>query len=216
MKIPFTLEQFLSVFGEYNTSIWPMQFVLYLVAIAGVVLILINKKYTDKIVCGILVLLWFWMGLVYHIVYFSSINKAAIVFGILFIIQGFLFLFIGVVKNKLKFSFETNVYGITSIIFILYALVIYPVLGYFFGHRFPESPTFGAPCPTIIFTFGLLLLVSYKVPKYLLIIPLIWSLIGFSAAINLQVKEDFGLVLAGIIGTILIFIKDNAVRNSLK
>ncbi len=216
MKIPFTIEQFLSVFGDYNTSIWPMQIVLYFVAIAGVTLIPITKKYTDKIISGILVFLWFWMGLVYHLLYFSTINKAAYVFGVLFILQSLLFLFLGVVKGKLKFEFEANSYGIIGILFIFYALIIYPILGYFFGHIYPETPTFGAPCPTIIFTFGLLLLVPLNIPKYLLIIPLVWSLIGFSAAANLLIKEDFGLVVAGIVGTILILIKNKTVKGGAK
>jgi len=134
----------------------------------------------------------------------------------LFILQSLLFFVLGVVKSKLTFKFKTNIFGITGILFILYALIVYPILGYIFGHIYPEAPTFGAPCPTIIFTFGLLLLVPVKIPKYLLIIPLIWSLIGFSAAVNLQIKEDFGLVVAGIVGTILIFVKDKNMKEGSK
>ena len=87
---------------------------------------------------------------------------------------------------------------------LLYGLVIYPVLGYFLGHRYPASPTFGAPCPTTIFTFGLLLWATSRVNWFYYMLPLIWSLIGFTAALNLGVREDIGLLVAGIAGTLLL------------
>lgn len=66
-------------------------------------------------------------------------------------------------------------------------------------------PVFGVtPCPTTIFTFGLLLWTASRVPLYIIVIPFIWSLIGVSAAINLGIIEDYGLVVAGVAGSILI------------
>jgi hypothetical protein len=87
-------------------------------------------------------------------------------------------------------------------------LLIYPVLGYFLGHVYPHSPTFGLPCPTTIFTFGLLLWADNKVPKYLLVIPLLWSLIGFLAAFQLGVLEDVMLLITGLVATTLIWYRD--------
>jgi hypothetical protein len=80
---------------------------------------------------------------------------------------------------------------------ILYALVAYPLLGVLLGHHYPATPTFGAPCPTTIFTFGVLLWCQRRVPAWLLIIPGLWALIGLSAAISLGVPEDVGLFVAG-------------------
>jgi hypothetical protein len=65
-----------------------------------------------------------------------------------------------------------------------------------------------APCPTTIFTFGILLWTIKKVPAYLLVIPFLWSIVGISAAINLRVPQDYGLVVAGFLGTILILIQN--------
>lgn len=69
-----------------------------------------------------------------------------------------------------------------------------------------------APCPTTIFTFGLLLWAATPVPAYLIIIPLIWAFIGMSAAVNLQVPQDYGLVAAGVIGTVLIVIENRKAK----
>jgi hypothetical protein len=48
---------------------------------------------------------------------------------------------------------------------------------------------------------------SEKIPWYRIIIPFLWSLIGFSAALQLSIYEDFGLVFAGLTGGFILFIK---------
>jgi hypothetical protein len=66
-------------------------------------------------------------------------------------------------------------------------------------------PVFGVtPCPVTIFTFGLLLWTERPVPRLLLVIPFLWSLVGVSAAISLDRGEDLGLVVAALLGTALL------------
>ena len=209
MRLPFSLEEFLSIFEVYNRSIWPMQIVLYLLALIAVIFAVKKTAFSNKTISGILAFLWLWTGLVYHLSYFTSINKAAYVFGVLCIVQGLIFIYTGVFRPSLSFQFQPDVKGIVGSIFILYALVIYPVLGYLLGHVYPASPTFGAPCPTTIFTFGLLLWTDKIFPKYVLAIPLLWSIVGFTAALSLTIREDIGLLIAGLLGTLLIFLRRN-------
>jgi len=38
--------------------------------------------------------------------------------------------------------------------------------------------------------------------------PLLWSLIGFGAALSLGIREDFGLLVAGALGTVLLIWRD--------
>ncbi len=208
MSLPFTVEQFMSIFEKYNIAVWPMQVILVLIALLALFLSLRKFTHSDKIISSFLGFFWLWIGIVYHIIYFTAINKAAYLFGVIYIIQGLIFIFWGGMKSRLSFKFQPNSYGIIGGIFILYALVIYPTLGYFLGHVYPKNPTFGLPCPTTIFTFGLLLWTDKIVPKYVLVIPLIWSVIGFGAALSLGVIEDYGLLIAGLLGFILIFIRD--------
>jgi hypothetical protein len=209
MNIPFSIEQFLGVFEKYNLAIWPMQIIAYILGIAALLLAIGKTKLSDRIICAVLVFFWLWMGIAYHIMYFSKINKAAFAFGVLFIIQGILFLIIGLYKTHLSFKFKLNTFSLIGSLFILYAMVIYPILGYFLGHGYPKSPGFGvAPCPTTIFTFGLLLWTDKKVAKYILVIPFIWSIIGFSAVIAFGMREDIGLLITALLGTIAIIFKD--------
>lgn len=208
MNLPFNATQFLQIFENYNNAVWPFQIILNLLALTAISLAFKKMKHRDKIISGILAFFWLWIGIVYHLVFFTTINKGAYLFGVLFIIQGVLFVFSGIVKDKLVFQFRFDANNIVGILLIFYALIIYPIIGHFFGHIYPQQPTFGLPCPTTIFTFGILLWTFKRVPKYVLIIPVLWSIIGFSAAINLGIKEDFGLLVAGLLGLILLIIRD--------
>ena len=208
MKVPFNIEQFLQVFKKYNEAVFPMQIVLMLMSITVIYLVVKPNPLSGKLISVILSFFWLWMGIVYHIIFFTAINKAAWLFGGIFIIQGIMFLYFGVFQNKFSFQFQKDNYGVTGIILILFALIIYPVAGYFLGHIYPSSATFGLPCPTTIFTFGFLLLNTNKCPLAILIIPFVWSIIGFMAAFQFGILEDTGLIAASLIALSLLIYRD--------
>jgi hypothetical protein len=107
------------------------------------------------------------------------INPATLIFGLFFILQGLFFLLTGTVMERLAFRFKLKPLPIIGGCFILYAMVVYPLLGIRFGHSYPSAPMFGvAPCPTTIFTFGMLLWSAKPVPGYLLVIPFSGLLLG--------------------------------------
>lgn len=208
MDIPFTSEQFIKVFHNYNLAVWPMQIIFYLLAILMIYLVIIKTSFSDRTINIILSFLWFWMGIIYHLWFFSAVNKAAILFGIVFVSQALLFLYFGVFLSKLTYYFRSDIYGLAGALFILYALLIYPLIGLIAGHSFPNAPTFGLPCPTTIFTLGLFLWTDKKLPLPILIIPFLWSIIGTKAALNFGIKEDFGLLISGIVVSSLILNRD--------
>lgn len=208
MSLPFNTGQFLAVFQSYNQAIWPMQVAAYIMGIAAIYLSVRKSRHSDKIICGILAVMWIWTGAAYHIAFFSSINKAAYAFGALFVIQGVLFIIYGVIKPGISFKAAPTGIQSAGCMLIVYSMLIYPFIGQLLGHGYPQSPVFGVtPCPVTIFTFGLLLWAE-KMPKQILLAPLIWSLIGSFAALSLGIREDAGLLAAGIAGTLLILIKD--------
>ncbi len=211
MQIPFTIEQFLDVFRDYNQSVFPIQFVFILLAILAVYLCFKPNTFSDKIIVMILSILWLWMGIVYHFIFFTTINKAAYLFGTMFVLQGIFLGITGVYKNYFAFHLKKDVFGITGMILILFALILYPMLGYLFGHKYPASPSFGLPCPTTIFTFGILLL-SNRVPYLVLAVPFFWSVIGFMAALNLGIREDTGLLIAGLISFPMLIYRNKLVE----
>ena len=207
--MPFTVEQFLAVFAQYNQAVWPMQAVLVLAASAAIGFAFTQS---NRIVALLLAGLWWWTGDVYHWVFFSRINRAAWLFGLLFMTQGVLFFLVGVIRKEWQFQVRWEGQSIIGGVFIVYALLLYPLLGQMLGHRYPAAPTFGAPCPMVIFTFGMLLWLEGKVKLWLLVIPVLWSLLGLSAAVSLGMREDFALPLAGLITVTLIVGRNSAAR----
>lgn len=212
-ELPFTIDQFLQVFEAYNHAIWPAQLIAYMLG-AGVLWFIIKQsQLTERYVNITLGGFWIWMGTVYHIIFFAEINPVAYIFGLIFILQGIAFIALSFARVKFSYAFRKNIYGITGLVFIFYAMIAYPLLGYLLGHTYPQSPIFGvAPCPTTIFTFGILLQAKKKIPVWLIVIPGLWSLVGFSAAYQLTIYEDMGLVVAGILGVSLLLMKNHKMK----
>lgn len=209
MKTPFTTEQFFSVFENYNHSIFPVQIILFLLGVCALIMIGSTIKQKDKFVAGFLGFLWLWIGIAYHIAFFSGINKVAYGFGVLFILQGLFISWEGVLLYNLKFEFKTSLQAYFGYFFILYGLIIYPVIGYLIEQNLSRTISIGLPCPTTILTFGFFLLCDKKFSKYLLIIPSLWAVIGISGIIKLGVYQDSIMLIAAIIADIWI-LKDKS------
>ena len=198
MDLPFTPEQFFSVFARYNESVWPMPVVLNAVAWGCIGLLFYRGAWTSRIICLVLSLLWAWMAVVYHFAFFSDINPAAWAFGAVYLAGSLAFAWFGVVKSDISFRPRLGARGIVGWLSIAFALIVYPVIGYSIGHRYPSAPTFGLPCPTTIFTLGLLLFSARPVCAWVFVVPLLWAAVGSVAAFQLGVIEDLGLLVAGV------------------
>lgn len=202
--MPFTTEQFFQVFVRYNYTVGMAPWVLLFLAIFAVALVLYPRVRSDRPVSVILALLWLWSGAIYHMGFFAEINKLAYGFAVLFIVQSALILEAGVVQRLLSFQPRTGLKLAVGALLILYAMAIYPIIGYLSGHRYPAMPTFGTPCPTTIFTLGLFVWTSRRPPWRVMIVPLVWAIVGSVAAIQLAVPQDYGLAIAGLLAALLV------------
>ena len=97
----------------------------------------------------------------------------------------------------------------TGGIFMLYALA-YPLIDALTGHEFPAAPVFGvAPCPSAIFTAGLLLWTRPGMPMYVLVVPLVWLMAQTPAdALAMGVVADVARVPIGFVTTALLVWRD--------
>jgi hypothetical protein len=198
MSLPFTTDQFLGVFADYNRAVWPAQVLLYALALVLAVFGYLGHPKASRLIALGLSLLWAWMGGVYHLWFFRRINPAAIAFGTVFLLQALLFAAWGLTLRSPAAGRLTGARTWVGGALLGYALAVYPLLAWLLGHRYPSSPTFGLPCPTTVATLGLLVWVSSPPPWWLLVVPLLWVLVGSSAAWALGMREDFGLLGAGV------------------
>jgi hypothetical protein len=201
-------EHFFQRMAEYNNAIWPAQIISYALAIVIIIHSIKKWKASNEINTTIVALLWIWNGAVTEMLFFSKFQTQYYVWGILWILQGIFFLIIGL-KHTFDYKIQKNWYSYTGIIFILYALIIYPLIGSFLGHGYPQGPIFGvAPCPVCIFTFGVLLFVDKKIPISVLLFPLLWALLSIYPIIMMGIIADIGEIVVAVIGFTLIVMRN--------
>lgn len=204
MQLPFSADQFFDVFRQYNEAVWPAQAALTLLAVAAAGLILSRRPLSGRLISAILALLWAWTGVAYHLMYFAAINKAAFAFGAIFLAGSGVFLWTGTIKGRLAYATANPTHRVVGGILIAYALLAYPILSAALGHPYPTQPTFGLPCPTTIFTIGMLCFLAAPFPKYVLAAPILWTAVGSQAAFLLGVYADIGLLVAGLVALFLL------------
>jgi hypothetical protein len=203
VQLPFTIEQFYGVFRSYNTAVWPAQYFLLALAVAAVALVAVPRRWSGAGISAILALLWAWLGLAYHLAFFTAINPAAWAFAGMSLAGAGIFLWQGVLRRKLKFALTVSARTAAGLLLVVFALVAYPAWSHHAGHRFPATPTFGLPCPTTVFTVGLLAFLVVPCPRSVWVVPVLWCLVGVQAAVLLGVPQDLGLGAAGVIGVAL-------------
>src|SRR5690606_41769504 len=89
--LPFTEEVFFSLIASYNTAIWPLPAVGWLLCVAAVVLTLRGDAGDGRSIPGLLAGLWGWVGLGFHYHHFSTIFFAAPMFAAVFVVHALLF-----------------------------------------------------------------------------------------------------------------------------
>lgn len=204
--LPFTREQFVAIFAEYNAGVWPAQVGAYLLGLTMVGLVLKPSRTGNRIIGAGLAAMWVWTGIAYHWIYFSTINKAALAFGALFVLQGAVFLYGAVLRERIQFGAAQGPLAWLGWALVAYAAAVYPLLGLALGHPLGEIPMFGVtPCPVTLFTFGLLLLTRAPVSRWILVVPFLWSLIGGSAAFLLGVPQDWLLLVSGLTVPLIVY-----------
>lgn len=203
MELPFSTEAFFAVMGRYNEAVWPMQWLLYAIGVGLAILSLARRRLDARLIFWPLAGLWLWMALAYHWAFFRAINPAAVLFAAFFVAQAMLLLWAPWRSRTAVFRRSGWQYG-AGLALLAYALLLYPGLNLYLGDRYPEMVTFGLPCPTTILTVALLAMLESGPVRILSVIPLLWGLVGGSAAWKLGVEQDYGLLAAALLALALV------------
>jgi len=202
------LNEFLAMFERGNAAIWPMLLVWYVSAVAIVGLALWPRRRSTQLICLLAAAYFAWVGIAFFGVIDSEMNLSWL-WATTFILEAILLLVAGIMRRDLVFAPRWDLASVLGAIFISYTLVAYPISGLLEGYPLGSLPVFGlAPCPAAIFIFGLLLWARPPAPKYLLLLPLAWSLNATPPNIAMGNVADFGLALVGVITVGLIIWRD--------
>ena len=198
--LPFTREQFFAVFEQYNLQVWPAQVFLYVLTVMAISLAASRRVQSRVVLYSWLGALWLWGGVAYHFTFFTRINPAAWLFGSLFVLEGCLLLWFAFAARGVSVAPPSVRWRWAGTVLVVYALVLYPLLGVAAGDELRRLPVLGAPCPTTILTFGVFCWLLPRPPRLLLVVPLLWAFVGATAAFTLDVPQDVGLLAAGLAG----------------
>jgi len=196
MQVPFTQQQFLDVFGAYNSTAWPVVIALWLVTFAFGVRF-VRGQARSVTLSTLAAVHWAWSGLVYHAWFFTDINPAAWLFAGVFVLEAFAFVWFGMVRRTLMFERgRTTRHAMAGALFAF--SLAYPFLVLASGHVVPRAPLFAVPCPTTLCTAALLLTAVRPAPVLVFVIPVMWATLAGTAAIALGVTPDLMLFVAAV------------------
>ena len=193
MNLPFSHDAFLDVFGSYNSRLWPFVILFWLLTAGLVWTGLQRGRLNGRGMFALLAAHWAWSGIAYHWFHFRAINPAAGLFAWLFVLQAGFFAWLTV--NRREHAAATSgLRGVIGVTLVLYGLA-YPIIGLGLGLEYPRLPFFAVPCPTTLVTAGLLVATT-GAPRFVSILPMLWAIVGSSAAFVLGMHADLALVVA--------------------
>ena len=199
--LPFTAEVLFSLHGRYLSAQWLPIGVVLIVTLAAVLAVALCRAQRGRLSGGLLAIGWLWVGAVFHLQYFATLNFAAPVYGGMFLLQAALLAWQGPVRSRLPMCRRQDAVGRAGLLIALYALAIYPLLDLSDAGTIDTLRLAGtAPGPTALLTLGLLLQLQRPVPLYLLVVPVAWALVaGFSGWV-LGLTADLLLPVSAVAG----------------
>lgn len=192
MQLPFSHEQFLDVFAAYNRALWPAAAALWVISVAAFAAVLRGRR-AHRFVLALLAAQWAWSAIAYQWAFFAAVNPAARAFAAAFALEALL-LAASAWRPSAAIAWRPAAHSVGGATLVVYALV-YPALAELLVGDYPRIPTFGVPCPTALLTIGFLLMADGGAVR-LWILPLLWALVGGSAAVLFGVVPDFALFAA--------------------
>jgi len=193
------LSQFLAAFGRASAAVWPMQLVWYLAAAAIVALALWPGRRSPQLACALAAAYFAWIGIAYFAWQMPGMHYSWL-WATAFTLQAVLLVVAGVARSDLVIRPRWDLASGLGAVFIAYALIGYPLVGVLGGHALRAVPVFGvSPCASVIFFFGLLLWAVPPAPKYVLLVPLAWSLGAAPPDLSRGVAADYGMLVAALL-----------------
>lgn len=200
----FSARTYYRMFELYHAQVWPF----HVIAIASVVAILVSLRREDgwaqRTIAGLLAVWWLWVGFAFHLGRYSTINWAAKYFAAMFVSQGLLLVWYGIVRGRLRFVVSRSVGDRMAVGLLVVSAVLEPIAGRLAGRTWSQVELVGVtPDPTAVAALALLALATPRSPRALLVIPFTWCVIGGATLWALGSAEAWVVFLSGLLGLVL-------------
>lgn len=155
MKLPYSSEALSAFITGYHEKIWPVQIIAVFLTVTVLYALYRPFLQSGRLVGLVLILFWIWSGYVYYIREFSALSFLAPTYGIFFLLQAALLVWFVVTPNSLNFQFARYSKGWAGIVFIVLALLIYPLAMVLYEGQWKSYHLVGVtPLSTALFSMG--------------------------------------------------------------
>ena len=212
---PFTADVLASAVAGFNHDWWPVPAAAAGLMLGALLLAVRPQPSGGKVVGAVLAAAWAWVAVGWHFLTFAEINFAAPLYGILFLIQAALLLWLATARGALRYARGIDGIRLAGVALSAYALFGYPALTAALGGELAAVRLAGmAPGPTALLTLGLLLAASGRAPISLAVVPLLWCAIAGATAWLIVVPEDLTLPIFGVLAAGLLILKNRRAKSA--
>jgi hypothetical protein len=199
----FSPRTYYRMFELYHGAIWPVHIMVLASALSIVVMARRVESWAQRAIAGVIAAWWVWVGIAFHLGRYATINWSAKYFAALFVTQAVLLVWYGVVRAGLRIEYpRSSTHRVAVGLLMLVAL--YGVFGRLAGRQWNQVELLGlTPDPTAIGTLALLALSTTRVPRALLIIPMVWCVIAALTLWALGSVEIWVVICLGVVALVL-------------
>jgi len=198
-------EYIIQAMADYNQMVYPWQLMLMAEMVFAMMILKVKKKVKNRMINLILSVAWLWSFIFYFLISLTEYTTVAYIYGFAFLLQSIFFMYEGFFRSDLSYDFNNIARHYTGFAMILLGLFIYPILGLGLGKDFQNTLMAGLPGPTIVITLGFLLMTVRRIPVYLLVIPVLWSLSQAMISFKIFRPEDIILYITVLVSVIWLF-----------
>jgi len=199
------------LFELYNQAIWPAQVAALAIGVALVALLVGGYRHRNRLVAGLLAACWLWVAWAFLYPRYAQINWVAPWFAAAFAFQGLLFVFGGVVADRIDVKAPDGLRSRLAIALTAIVVAGFPLLAPLAGRSWTTAEVFGvAPDPTAIATVAALALVRGPMRWPLLAVPLLWCTLAALTQWAMNAPEALIVAAAALFALILVFRGTNA------
>jgi hypothetical protein len=166
------------LFELHNEALWPLQIPALLLGAAILSGVVRPRPWSDRIVSGALAAAWGFVAWAFLWHRYATINWAATYAVPPFVVQALLLVWLGVLRDQLRFAADRDMPGVIAVALFVYALALHPFVARLGGRPIQAAEVFAiAPDPSAIATLGLLAAASPRGAVWLLlVVPVAWCL----------------------------------------
>ena len=164
-------------FELYNQLMWPLHILAIIFSLIIIYVLWKKPVWGGRLVALLLIVSWLWVAWAFLYQRFYQIHVVANWYAFAFVLQALLIIWYGLIRNCFALFVINRLRIKIGSILLFIAYAVYPFIAYLTGRSWMQFEMFAlAPDPTVL--ASLAILIFYKVPVVIYVIPVVWLLLS--------------------------------------